>query len=139
MSKVQENLQTLFAKMEELISTKVVVGDPVHIGNVILVPLVDVTVGMGTGLSGAKEEEKTAKDTGGGAFGAKMSPTAMIAVVDGTVQLVNVKNQENVNKLIDMVPGALAKITEWMGKKGKDKDAAPAAAGEIVDVDVDMP
>lgn len=105
MSNVNENIKMLFSKMDEFISTKTVVGEAVHIGDVILVPLVDVTFGMGTG--GGDKPEKAG---GGGGAGAKMTPSAVIVIVDGTVQLVNVKNQDSVNKLVDMVPGILSKL-----------------------------
>ena len=122
MSNVNENLKMLFTKMEDYVSTKTVVGEAVHIGNVILVPLVDVAFGMGTGLiEGAGE--KNADDKGGGAMGAKMTPSAVIVIVDGTVQLVNVKSQESVNKLIDMVPGILSKLNlgSMFGKKKNEE------------------
>ncbi|MCL2456256.1 MAG: hypothetical protein FWD19_01750, partial [Defluviitaleaceae bacterium] len=106
MSNVNENLKMLFSKMEEFVSTKTVVGEPVQFGNVVIVPLIDVTFGMGTGIGGGNEKA----GGGGGAIGAKMIPSALVVIVDGNVQLVNVKNQESVNKLLDMVPGILSKF-----------------------------
>jgi uncharacterized spore protein YtfJ len=92
--------------MEEFISTKTVVGEPYQVGDVILVPLVDVSFGMGAGLGGKSD----ASEAGGSAMGAKLSPSAIVVIVNGTVQLVNVKNQYSVNKLIDMIPGVLSKL-----------------------------
>ena len=106
MSNVNDSLKMVFSKMEDYISTKTVVGEAVHIGDVILVPLVDVVVGMATGISSKSSES----GGGGGGLGAKMSPSAVIVIVNDTVQLVNVKNQESVGKLIDMVPGILSKL-----------------------------
>ena len=106
MSNVNDSLKMIFSKMEDYISTKTVVGEAVHIGDVILVPLVDVVVGMATGISSKSSDSAG----GGGGFGAKMSPSAVIVIINGTVQLVNVKNQESVGKLIDMVPGILSKL-----------------------------
>ena len=106
--------------MEEYISTKTVVGEAVHIGDVILIPLVDVVVGMATGVS-AKSSEAGG---GGGGLGAKMSPSAVVVIVDGTVQLVNVKNQEGMGKLIDMVPGILSKLgLDSIFRSKNDEDA----------------
>ncbi|MCL2577523.1 MAG: sporulation protein [Defluviitaleaceae bacterium] len=121
MSNVNENLKMLFSKMEEFVSTKTVVGEPVHFDNTIIVPLIDVTFGMGTGLGGGDKEA----GGGGGAVGAKMTPSAVIVIVDGTVQLVNVKNQDSVNKLVDMVPGILSKLNlgSVFNKKGKTDSA----------------
>ena len=106
MSNVNESLKLIFSKMEDYISTKTVVGEAVHIGDVILVPLVDVVVGIATGISSKSSDN----ENGGGGLGAKISPSAVIVIVNGTVQLVNVKNQESVGKLIDMVPGILSKL-----------------------------
>ncbi|MCL1864122.1 MAG: sporulation protein [Defluviitaleaceae bacterium] len=125
MHNINENLKTLFSKMEDFVSTKTVVGEAVHFGDTIIVPLVDVTFGMGTGLSDLPSDDKTAaKGAGGGALGAKMSPSAVIVIVNGTVQLVNVKSQESVNKLIDMVPGILSKLNlgSFFDKKDKTED-----------------
>ena len=106
MSGVNDNLKMLFEKMEDFVSTKTVVGEPAHFGDITIVPLIDVTFGMGTGMGGEKE-----KGSGGaGGVGAKMTPSAVIVITNGTVQLVNVKNQDSVNKLVDMVPGILAKL-----------------------------
>jgi len=125
---VNENLKTLFSKMEDFVSTKTVVGDPVHIGDVILVPLVDVVFGMGTGGGNGDKDSG-----GGGGVGAKMSPSAVIVIVNGTAQLVSVKDQGSVNKLIDMVPGLLSKFNlgALFGKKDEEADAdAPQGGGE---------
>ena len=127
MSKVKENMQELFSKVEEFVSTKTVVGEPVHIGDVILIPLVDVSFGMGTAIVANTEEgadKKGIRDGGGGALGAKMTPSAVVVISGGTVQLVNIKNQESVNKVLDMIPGILSKFNlgSLFGKKEQDED-----------------
>lgn len=105
---LNSNLEALFSKMENFITTKTVVGEAVHIGDVILIPLVDVSFGVGAGASSDSSEKN--KDYGGGGLGARITPSAVIVVINGSVQLVNVKSQDSVNKLIDMVPGILSKL-----------------------------
>lgn len=134
-SPVKENLATLFTKMEDFVSTKTVVGEPVTIGDVILVPLVDVTFGMGLGMG-----NEEAKGGGGGGMGAKMQPSAVVVIVNGTAQLVNIKNQESASKLIDMIPGILSKLPFLSKFFNKDEtneaaeeagaDAAPESGSE---------
>ncbi|MCL1882835.1 MAG: sporulation protein [Defluviitaleaceae bacterium] len=131
---INENLKSLFSKMEDFVSSKTVVGEAVHFGDVIIVPLIDVTFGMGTGLAdSAPDDKKPAKGAGGGAVGAKMSPSAVIVIIDGTVQLVNVKSQESVNKLIDMVPGILSKFNlgSIFDKKGKKSASGESEIGDV--------
>ena len=101
------NLEILMNKIEDFVSSKTVVGEAVKIGEVTLVPLVDVSVGVGAG--GAEN------GAGGGALGAKITPSAVLAISNGSVQLVNIKNQDAVSKLIDMAPGIAAKLNFGSG------------------------
>lgn len=132
MSSIKNNLSELFSKVEDFVSTKTVVGEPVIVGDVILVPLVDVSFGMATGITEAQEK---GRDGGGGGLGAKMSPSAVVVVVNGTAQLVNIKHQESASKLIDMIPGLLAKVpflASMFEKKDEEEndEAVPAPETE---------
>lgn len=62
MSEVSSNLEVLFNKMENFVSTKTVIGDPITIGKVILVPLIDVSFGVGAGAKQNKAN-KVGSDT----------------------------------------------------------------------------
>lgn len=115
---LNSSLETLFSKMDEFVSTKTVVGEPINMGGVIMLPLVDVFFGVGAGASAQAEDSKKSTDAGG--LGAKITPSAVIVIQDGSVQLVNVKNQDAVSKLIDMAPGIVNKLNLSAGKKEKD-------------------
>lgn len=128
---VNKNLETLCDKLGEFVSTKTVVGEAITIGNVVLIPLIEVTFGMGAG-GGTKNN----KDEGeGGGLGAKISPNAVLAIIDGNVQLINIKNQDAVNKLVDMVPGVVSKLNfgSIFNKKGEgDKKEEVKFEEEII-------
>jgi len=115
-SNLNNSLEVLFDKMENFISTKTVVGEPIHIGEVIMLPLVDVSFGVGAGsgeraADKGEEKEKSEKGSGGGGgLGAKITPSAVLVIKGDTVQLVDVKSQNSLNKLIDMAPGVLSKL-----------------------------
>ncbi len=119
-SSISTNLDALFSKMESFVSTKTVVGEPIHIEGVIIVPLIDLTFGLGVGGADSKESDAA----GGGGMGAKITPSAVIVIVNGTAQMINVKNQESVNKLIDLVPGILSKLNlgSFFSKKSPKND-----------------
>ncbi|MDL2248279.1 GerW family sporulation protein [Tyzzerella sp. OttesenSCG-928-J15] len=102
------NLETLFGSLDSFISTKTVVGEPIHIGDVIMLPLVDVLFGVGAAATNSAEKSPKEQDAGG--LGAKITPSAVIVIKNNTVQLVNVKNQDALSKLIDMAPGILSKL-----------------------------
>ncbi|HZX45862.1 MAG TPA: spore germination protein GerW family protein, partial [Clostridia bacterium] len=76
------NLKTIFQEMEEFLTTKAVVGEPIEVGGITLIPVINVTFGMGTGGgSGEGAKDSTSQKGGAGAgLGAKISPTAVIAI-----------------------------------------------------------
>ena len=57
----KETVNSLFKGMDSFISAKTVVGEAIHVGDTIILPLMDVSFGVGAGaFSGEK------KDNGGG-------------------------------------------------------------------------
>lgn len=112
------NFDTLYSRLNEFINTKTVVGEPTVIGDITIVPLIDVNFGVAAGSLSKEKDEKPAKDNGAGGVFAKVSPSAILVINNGSVQLVNIKNQDSVNKIIDMVPGILSKFN--LGDKSEE-------------------
>lgn len=102
-----EMVNSLIKGFSGFFSTKTVVGEPKKIDDTIIIPLVDVTFGMGTGAS---TEDK--KNGGGGAVGGKMSPSSVLVISKGVTKLVNIRNQDAVTKMLDMVPDIVNKFTD---------------------------
>lgn len=117
---------SLFKGMESFITTKTVVGDAVHIGDTIILPLVDVTFGVG---AGAFSDDK--KNNGGGGMGGKIAPSAVLVIQNGTTKLVNVKNQDGITKILDMVPDFVNKFTAKDQNQAVDAEAQKKAAKEL--------
>lgn len=95
----KDTVNSLFKGLDTFISAKTVVGEAVHVGDTIILPLVDVTFGVG---AGAFEGDK--KSNGGGGMTGKMTPSAVLVIQNGTTKLVNIKNQDGLTKILDMVP-----------------------------------
>lgn len=111
-------IESLIKGLDSVVSSKTVVGEPTQIGDTIILPLVDISFGMGAGAS-----EKTNKGNGGaGGLTGKISPSAVLVIKDGSTRLVNVKNQDAVTKLIDMIPDVMDKVTNLFDKDGKISD-----------------
>ena len=68
--------------MDGFVSAKTVVGDAIHVGDTIILPLVDVSFGVG---AGAFEGDK--KNNGGGGLAGKMTPCAVLVIQNGTTKL----------------------------------------------------
>lgn len=105
-------VESLFKGMDSFITTKTVVGDAIHIGDTIILPLVDVSFGV---AAGAFSQEK--KNNGAGGMGGKINPSAVLVIQNGVTKLVNIKNQDGMTKILDMVPDFINKFTS-----GKDTE-----------------
>ncbi|MCF8018439.1 Sporulation protein [Petrocella atlantisensis] len=115
-SNFRNTVESLFSGMENFISSKTVVGEPISIGDTIILPLVDVSFGVGAGASEAKKADGP-QGGGGGGLGAKISPSAVLVIQGGHTKLVNVKNQDSLTKIIDMVPDIMDKFAAKDRKK----------------------
>ncbi len=102
MGNFNEVVESLLGGMNKVMGAKTVVGEATQIGDTVIVPLVDVSFGVGAGSSTADK-----KNGGCGAFGAKMSPSAVLVIKNGSTKLVNIKNQDAVTKVLDMIPDVM--------------------------------
>ena len=107
---------SLFDGMTNFMTTKTVVGEAVHIGDTIILPLVDVSFGMG---AGAKADGS--KNSASGGMGGKMSPSAVLVINNGISRIINIKNQDTVSKLVDMAPDIIARFANMIKKDGSEK------------------
>ena len=114
-----DNAEAVFKGMNTFLTTKTVVGEPIIVGDTTIVPLVDVSCGMAAGTF-----VNTSKSNGGGGMSAKISPTAMLIIQEGRTKVVNIKNQDAITRLLDMVPDLVNKITN---KSDVDKEATKKA------------
>ena len=112
----QNTVDSLFKGMDGFMTTKTVVGDAITV----ILPLVDVSFGMG-----ATAKAEGVKSGGGGGIGGKMTPSAVLVIKDGATKLVNIKNQDSMTKILDMVPDFVNKFTS-----GSDTDPAEKAETE---------
>lgn len=102
MDKLNTTVESLFKGMDSFISTKTIVGEPTQIGDTIIIPLADVSFGVAAGAM-----TDNTKNNGAGGLGGKISPSAVLVISNGVTRLVNVKNQDAITKILDMVPDLL--------------------------------
>ena len=88
-SNFKGTVEALFHGMNGVVSSKTVVGDAIHIGDTIILPLVDVSFAVGAGSFNGENKEK-----GAGGIGGKMTPSAVLVIQNGHTKLVNIRNQD---------------------------------------------
>lgn len=118
-------IESLMKGMNAVIGTKTVVGDATKIGDTIILPLVDISFGVGAGASASDK-----KNGGGGGFSAKMTPSAVLVIKNGSTKLVNIKNQDTITKVLDMIPDIVDKFTSPKEEMIEDEKAVDIAFPE---------
>lgn len=119
-------VESLFKGMDGFITTKTVVGDAVRFDDgTIILPLVEVSFGVGAGAFNSN-----GKNNAGGGMGGKITPSSVLVIQNGSARLVNVKNQDTVTKVIDMVPDLIDKFK----KDSKTKEAEKQVDAQAVEI-----
>lgn len=110
-------VDSLFKGMDSFLTTKTVVGEAVKFDDgTIILPLVEVSFGVAAGAFAGE-----AKNNAGGGMGGKISPSSLLVIQNGSSKVVNIKDQDSVTKIIDMVPDIINKFTK-SGKKKEEMD-----------------
>ncbi len=118
-------VSSLFQGMDKFLTTKTVVGEPTTIGDTIILPLVDVSFGV---AAGAFSNEN--KNNGAGGLGGKMTASAVLVIKNDQIRLVNVKNQDTVTKVLDMVPDLIDRFQ----KKEPQEESSPEVDAAVSDI-----
>ncbi len=107
-------VESLFKGMDNFLTTKTVVGDAVKFDDgTIILPLVEVSFGVGAGAF-AKDN----KNNAGGGMGGKITPSSVLVIQNGSSKVVSVKEKDGMSKILDMVPDVINKFT----KNSKNKN-----------------
>ena len=126
-NKFEGVVESLLNGMNSVLSTKTVVGEPTQIGDTIILPLVDVSFGIGAGAGSNSSKNTT---SGAGGLGGKMTPSAILVIKNGTARLVNIKNQDAITKVLDMIPDLVDKFTTKKEEKMTDEEVIDIAFPE---------
>ena len=99
------SVESMFDGVERVVSSRSIVGDPIYVDGMTLIPLMEVSFAMGTGvLAGDSRGKKS------GGVGAKMIPSSMLVIQNGKTRLVNIKKQDTLTKIMDLVPDVMDRI-----------------------------
>ena len=120
-------MHSLMENAGGVLTSKTVIGEPITVGDTLLIPLSDVTVGAAAGSNNGQD-----KNAGMGGFTAKMSPSAVLIIKNGNTKVVNIKDQNSLSRLVDMVPEVVDKIVESRTNKSMmaDEEAVERAFPE---------
>ena len=110
-------VESLMNSLENFVSTKTIIGEPIQYKDIVVFPMADVSFGVAAGAF-----NKESKNNGAGGAGAKITPSAVLVIQNGTSKIVNIKDKDSVNKLIEMIPDIINKLTGIRKSKAKDDE-----------------
>ena len=124
---INDVLQTTMNKIREMVDANTVVGQPITTQDgVTLIPVSKLSFGFATGGSDFGKTQNVAKNFGGGAgAGVNVIPVAFLIVKDGNVKILPVAPppEDNVSRVVEMVPEMFDKVTGYIDKKSAEKKA----------------
>jgi len=119
---ITKQVEMLFEKLKDFITSKTVVGEEIKIGKLTLIPIIEVTFGMGSGTGGgkyAKDQEGSGEGIG---LGVKARPSAFIVIKEEEVELLSLHKPGSLEKLIEKFPEIVEKFPCKPGKRvGKEE------------------
>jgi uncharacterized spore protein YtfJ len=112
---IEALVETVLAKLREVAQTETVVGKPITVKNITLVPVSRVSIGFGAGGGKQERDGKGGECTGGGM---SIEPLAFVVIRDEKVELVSMKGEDStIAKVIDLIPEVVEKVKDFRGKK----------------------
>ena len=127
---LNEVLQESMAKVREMVDTNTIVGQPIQTPDgVTLIPISRVSFGFGGGGAAFGNKKEPAADPNlGSAMGAgvKVEPVAFLIVKEGTVRVmpVAVPAVTTVDRIVEMVPDVVDKVSGFIKKKTEEPEMA---------------
>ena len=100
-------MHSLLQEAGTVLGSKTVIGEPIEVGDTMLIPLSDVLIGAAAGSNNGSD-----KNAGMGGFTAKISPSAVLIIKNGNTKVVNIKDQNSLSRFVDMVPEVVDKIVD---------------------------
>lgn len=116
---IKQNIESIFSHLENMFKANTVIGDPIVIGDITLIPVVNVTFGIGTGGG----EGKDARDQGGGGIGAgtgaRLIPAAVIVIRGDQVSMLPISGRSTIESVVEKMPEVIGKLKKAV--QGDDK------------------
>jgi len=126
MSGIKETIGLTIDRIKEMVDVNTVVGDPITTPDgTTLIPVSKVSFGF---ASGGTDGTNLRFGAGAGA-GVNITPIAFMVVKEGNVRMIYIQPSANspIDKLIDMIPDAADKVTNFIkNRNNKEADAEEA-------------
>ena len=124
---VSDLMSNTMEKIREMMDANTIVGKPIEIGGVTVVPVCKISIGYASGGTDfAQKNQKTNKDNsfgGGAGMGVNVTPISFLVINEGNVRIIAAEQpaSNTVDKVIDLVPNVVDKVSTMMDKKKSEE------------------
>ena len=110
--------------MRQLVDVSTIVGEPIVLSDdITVIPVSKVTYGFASGGSDFPSKNNTQLFGGGGGAGITINPVAFLVLKNGEVTLKHITANANAaERIVNMVPDVIDKVTEVVGKVKPSKE-----------------
>lgn len=119
-SNIKNIMDSTMNNLHAMVDADTIVGSPITVGDITLIPVSKVAFGLATGGSDFPSKNQQGLFGGGGGAGVTITPIAFMAITGSTVKMLPIYNEvTSIEKAIDMAPEILEKAKELFKKEDK--------------------
>jgi len=119
-AQLKETLSSIIGELKAIASTKTVIGEPLTLGDKMVVPVSRIMVGFGVGGGEGEEVKKRGGFAGGGGGGARIEPIGFILIDEDKISFLPTK-PGRFEGLIESIPAIVEKLKQ--SNRGKNHDS----------------
>ena len=125
---IHELLGTTIQNISGMLDANTIVGTPIQAGDVTIIPVSKLSFGFGSGggdyITKNHKPNSEASFGGGAGAGANVCPVAFLIIRGDSVKLLPVDSNtpSTLDRIVEMVPEVLEKITEFIEKHQEKKE-----------------
>ena len=121
---VEDLIKTMMQEFRQIVKTETVIGEPMVVGETVIVPVSKISFGFG---AGGNRGDRGSGTGGGGS----VEPVAFIVIRDGKAQLLPLQEGDmSFRKLLELAPDVIKKVREFREKREKKKTEEPAGVDQ---------
>ena len=124
-------------KLREAVDVRTIIGEPIELGDVKIIPVSKVSYGFASGGSDFPSKQNQELFGGAGGAGVTITPVCFLVVQDGQVSIKHISTDESsVERVIGMVPDLVDKVSVTVDKlvtkfgKADEEDVIAQAIAE---------
>jgi len=96
--KTKDNVDNMLEKLQNFLKTETVIGKAIVVDDITIIPLIDVTFGLGVGFNNQRDDASQ-----GGGMGASMTPNSLLIITKSDVKVLSIKDSSSISTLLPQI------------------------------------